>query len=309
MATFYRQPNEEIPQRTKSNTISWIIVQRRGWFRKIKKRSSRNLYYKRQSQCLVLRLLLLDMNTNYPKKIPLQGKSFWNLNEFSPICHNAYNKFTQTSHCIDLTKANSLPWLFSHHIEEILFVYLFISFCFYCGTHWHSKYSSLSPKSLSKALYFLYFKIFISWGTLRRIVRKLVTGIILCLKISSLHPNNLLYSYNIGKNKKMSKMRPSKIEYKCYKILFNKEAWHYLFKKDMIEFSLFLETETQYFYFLWFICYYIQDPYLKNMEDKVWTLRKPSKILNPASKLASHDMRQVILSQFFISKLIFKKIL
>jgi len=45
------------------------------------------------------------------------------------------------------------------------------------------------------------------------------------------------------------------------------------------------------------------------MEDKVWTLRKPSKILNPASKLASHDMRQVILSQFFISKLIFKKIL
>ena len=65
-----------------------------------------------------------------------------------------------------------------------------------------------------------------------------------------MHPNNLLYSYNIGKNKKMSKMRPSKIEYKCYKMLFNKEAWHYSFKKDMREFSLFLETGTQYFYFL-----------------------------------------------------------
>lgn len=65
-----------------------------------------------------------------------------------------------------------------------------------------------------------------------------------------MHPNNLLYSYNIGENKKMSKMRPSKIEYKsANKMLFNKEAWHYLFKKDMIEFSLFLETGTQYFYF------------------------------------------------------------
>ena len=105
----------------------------------------------------------------------------------------------------------------------------------------------------------------------------------------------------------MSKMRPSKIEYKCYKMLFNKEAWHYSFKKDERIFTVPRNRNSIFLFFM--ICYYIQDPYLKNMEDTVWTLRKPSKILNPASKLASHDMRQVILSQFFISKLIFKKIL
>lgn len=117
------------------------------------------------------------MNTNYLKKIPLQGKLwffFFNLNEFFPICHHAYNKFTQE---FLSQKEQSCLAVFTSYGRD--FACLFgILFCFYCGWHGHIKYSSLAPNPIPKTLYFLHFNISTSWGRLR-IVRKLVTEMII----------------------------------------------------------------------------------------------------------------------------------
>lgn len=51
-------------------------------------------------------------------------------------------------------------------------------------------------------------------------------------------------------------MRPSKIEYKCYKMLFNKEAWHYSFKKDERIFTVPRNRNSIFLFFMIYLLLY-----------------------------------------------------